>query len=130
DYFEENEDRLPEICHGVRTAQGRLKKYYSGTDKPPIYSVLTALHPALRYHYWSNQDWGSKLEGAAKGHVRSVWTRNYSTETDDHNDDDLTLPLPDPDDSSELALLGFTGWRKEGDELEGFAACPMVEELP
>ncbi|KAF9087129.1 hypothetical protein BGX27_002988, partial [Mortierella sp. AM989] len=71
-----------------------------------------------------------ELEDAAKDHVRSVWTRNYSMETEDHDYDNLNLPLLDPDDNSELAILGFTGWRKEGDELEGFAASPIVKELP
>lgn len=132
DYIEKNEDRLPEICRGAKAAQEKLKKYYSATDKSPIYSVVTALHPAMRYHYWSNQEWGSELEDAAKDAVRSVWNRDYSMETEDHDDDheDLTLPLLDPDDNSELALLGFTGRRKEGDELEGFAASPTVKELP
>ena len=56
DYFmKSNKKRSPDICHAANTAYKKLAKYYAATDKSLIYSVATAIHPAMRFRYWSDQ---------------------------------------------------------------------------
>ncbi|KAI8600212.1 hypothetical protein EDD21DRAFT_139470 [Dissophora ornata] len=56
-FIRNNEERLPDICHGARAAYNKLSQYYAATDNSPISSVATAIHPAMRFQYWSDQRW-------------------------------------------------------------------------
>jgi hypothetical protein len=125
-FIKTNKDRYPDICRGAKAAHDKLRKYYRVTDESPIYSVATAIHPAMRYHYWTKQQWGSKYEKMAKSTVKDVWINQYAVDTSE----DDTQPFPDPsEDDLELSLLGFTTSPK-GDELEEFATGPTVIKTP
>jgi hypothetical protein len=126
EFIKINKERLPDICRGAQAAYEKLSKYYSATDNSPIYSVATAIHPAMRFQYWSDQRWGSKYEKIARKTVRNVWTDQYVED----NSQDLTQPFPDPGDNDlELSLLGFTN-KQKGDELEEFVLGSIVRETP
>jgi hypothetical protein len=128
-FLRDNKERLPDICCGAQAAYDKLKKYYAATDDSPIYSVATAIHPAMRFRYWTDQRWGAKYERTAKRSVRTVWTDQYARVD---TGEDLTQPLPDPSECEgdvELALLGMTG-QPDGDELESFVSSPVVRETP
>ncbi|KAF9185693.1 hypothetical protein BGZ49_004259, partial [Haplosporangium sp. Z 27] len=125
-FMEQNKDRLPDIYQGAKAAYNKLSQYYSATDNSPIYSVATAIHPAMRFQYWSDQKWGLKYERCAKKAVRSEWKDQYAPNTSEV----LTQPfLEDSDGDIELALLGFTK-KPKGDELEEFVSSPTVMETP
>lgn len=53
-FIEENRQRLPDICRGAEAAHAKFAQYYAATDNSPIYSVATAIHPAMRFQYWSD----------------------------------------------------------------------------
>jgi len=126
DFIKSNKERHPDICRGAQAAYKKLSKYYAATDNSPIYSVATAIHPAMRFQYWTDQRWGSKYEKIAKKTVRNVWIDQYAQDTSQ----DLTQPLPDPsEDDLELSLLGFSS-KPKGDELEEFVSGPTVRETP
>ncbi|KAF9943600.1 hypothetical protein BGZ70_005728, partial [Mortierella alpina] len=57
DFLQADGDRTPDLCRGVRAAYDKLKKYYTNTDSTPIYAVATALHPAMRFKYWAQEEW-------------------------------------------------------------------------
>ena len=69
DFVKNNKERFPDICHGAQAAYNKLGQYYAATDNSPIYSVATAIHPAMRFKYWTDQRWGVKYENAAKKSV-------------------------------------------------------------
>ncbi|KAG0195132.1 hypothetical protein BGX33_004162, partial [Mortierella sp. NVP41] len=58
-FMDQNRDRLPDICQGAKAAYDKLSQYYAATDNSPIYSVATAIHPAMRFQYWYDQRWGA-----------------------------------------------------------------------
>lgn len=68
-YINNNKARLPDICHGAQAAYNKLKQYYAATDKSPIYSVATAVHPAMHFQYWDDQEWEDKYMRTAKESV-------------------------------------------------------------
>lgn len=117
-----NRTQHPDLCQGVKAAYDKLRKYYADTDKSPIYSVATAVHPFMRFQYWTDEKWGPVYERNARELVRNVWTRHYA-ETAINLEDELTQPLPDSDDDDdvELRLLGMTNQPKE-DDLELFVS--------
>lgn len=124
-FMKDNKDRLPEICRGAKAAYDKLGYYYAATDNSPIYSVATAIHPAMRFQYWTDQRWGSKYEKSAKKAVRDAW-REYAASTSE----DLTQPSLDAsNDDIELALLGMIK-KPKADELEEFVSSPKVMETP
>ncbi|KAF9920641.1 hypothetical protein BGZ67_001099, partial [Mortierella alpina] len=88
-FMDENRDRLPDICSGAQAAYDKLKKYYAATDESPIYSVATAIHPAMRFKYWADQNWGAKYERTAKKSVRTMWTGQYAHAAADSDDEEL-----------------------------------------
>ncbi|KAF9922411.1 hypothetical protein BGZ67_010561 [Mortierella alpina] len=91
DFRTENSDRLPDICRGAEAAYEKLRKYYSATDSSPMYSVATAVHPAMRFRYWSDQQWGLDYERTAKESVRTVWRDTYTDGATDSDDDEVTV---------------------------------------
>ncbi|KAG9061078.1 hypothetical protein KI688_007707 [Linnemannia hyalina] len=103
DFVERNKERLPDVCLGATAAYNKLKKYYAATDRSPIYSVATALHPAMRFKYWSDQNWGAR-----------------------NDPNELILLDTDIDNTdAELLLLGMTTASK-GDQLEEFVTGPLL----
>ncbi|KAF9367636.1 hypothetical protein BGX21_007192, partial [Mortierella sp. AD011] len=125
-YIKNNKERFPDICSGAKAAYEKLSQYYAATDDSPIYSVATAIHPAMRFRYWTDQRWGAKYERQARKTVRDAWHSHYAANTND----ELTQPLPEPaNDDFELDLLGFTD-RPKDDELEEFVSNPIVKETP
>jgi len=125
-YIKRNRVRHPDICRGAKAAYDKLKKYYAATDKSPIYSVVTALHPAMRFHYWIQEKWEDEYVISAKETVRTAWADGYAPDLSE----DLTLPYTPVSDNSELALLGMAGRQVQGDELEGFVASPTTSMTP
>ncbi|KAF9148326.1 hypothetical protein DFQ26_002416, partial [Actinomortierella ambigua] len=107
----------PDICRGAQTAWLKLRKYYNATDESPIYAVVTALHPSMRYSYWS--EWEPVYDNAAKEAVRSVW-RTYYRPNDQPTQQQPHTP---EDDNIELRLLGKRK-SSEVDQLESFATAP------
>jgi hypothetical protein len=69
---------LPDLCCGADAAYSKLKTYYIQTDKSPIYAIATALHPGLRFEYWTNQNWGRTYEASAQKMVRDYWSTLYN----------------------------------------------------
>ncbi|KAF9553853.1 hypothetical protein EC968_010055, partial [Mortierella alpina] len=123
DFLLLNEGHFPDICQGVSAAYEKLKKYYADTDKSPIYSIATAVHPAMRFQYWTEEKWGSEYENNARQAVRTVWTRQYANIPIDL-EDQATQPLSDSDDDDdvELRLLGMTKRLPQEDDLELFVS--------
>jgi hypothetical protein len=105
-FIKENRQRLPNICRGADAARANLAQYYAATDNSPIYSVATAIHPAMRFQYWSDQQWKATYESNAKKAVRSAWKERYSC----NNCETATEPpILDPhSDNMELTLLGLS----------------------
>ncbi|KAF9964050.1 hypothetical protein BGZ73_002079, partial [Actinomortierella ambigua] len=99
------------------------------TDNTPIYSVVAAVHPAMRYKYWSQQKWGTKYENNAKKAVRTVWKEQYSQEAEETENNPAELPLDAKDDDADLALLGMSN-SSEVDQLEEFATSQRVKMMP
>ncbi|KAG0318517.1 hypothetical protein BG000_004159 [Podila horticola] len=125
-FIAQNKDRLPDICQGAQAAYDKLAQYYAATDNSPIYSVATAIHPAMCFRYWSDQRWGAKYEKYAKKAVRNVWKAQYTAIT---TADLSPVPLNDSDNELELSLLGYTT-KPKGDELEELVSSPTVLEMP
>jgi hypothetical protein len=123
-FIAQNKERVPDICQGAQAAYDKLGQYYAATDNSPIYSVATAIHPAMRFRYWADQRWGANYEKRAKKTVRRMWKDQYATNTAE----DLTL-LDESESEIELALLGMTK-KPKGDELEEFVSSPTVMEMP
>lgn len=123
--FRDNNVRHPDLDRGVKAAFQKLKKYYAATDKSPIYTVATALHPTMRFKYWSDQKWGH-FEGIAKRTARETWVNQYAEDTSDV----VTQPLQENDDEDEFSLLGFSSTTPMGDELEDFVSRPRIKEKP
>ena len=48
-FIKNNKDHLPDICQGARAAYNKLGQYYAATDNSHIYSVVTAIHPAMGF---------------------------------------------------------------------------------
>ncbi|KAF9404937.1 hypothetical protein BGZ76_006742, partial [Entomortierella beljakovae] len=127
-YRREHKDKYPDICHGALAAYNKLRRYYTATDKLPIYSVATALHPAMRFKYWTDQNWGAEYEGIARQTVRNTWLKQYADVVDLNDAETQSLPDPNNDDD-ELSLLGlYTNVAR--DELEDFVLAPLVREKP
>jgi hypothetical protein len=125
-FIKNHEDRLPDICQGAGAAYAKLGQYYAATDKSPIYSVATAIHPAMRFQYWSDQRWGAKYGNNAKKAVRTLWRDQYVVNTSM----DLTEPSVNADDNDmELTLLELTK-RPKGDQLEEFVSSGTVMAAP
>jgi hypothetical protein len=125
-FIEDNKECHPDICRGADAAYKKLSQYYAATDNSPIYSVATAIHPAMRFQYWADQRWGSKYEKLAKKTVREVWKIHYVVTTDE------SPPQPISginEDNFELSLLGFSEGAR-GDELESFVSSPITRETP
>ncbi|KAF9308041.1 hypothetical protein BG003_011699, partial [Podila horticola] len=55
DFINTNKECLPDICHGAQATHEKFSKYYAATDNSPIYSVATAIHPAMRFQYWTDE---------------------------------------------------------------------------
>ncbi|KAF9148931.1 hypothetical protein DFQ26_002156, partial [Actinomortierella ambigua] len=68
--------RFPALDRAAEAAYEKLKTYYRKTDLSPIYAVVTALDPKLRFGYWKDQEWGP-YEVEAKAAVRQVWRQDY-----------------------------------------------------
>ncbi|KAF9100905.1 hypothetical protein BGX27_000190 [Mortierella sp. AM989] len=111
-FIDQNKDRLPDIYQGAKAAYDKLGQYYAATDNSPIYSVVTAIHPAMCFQYWSDQRWEARYEKDAKQTARNMWKVQYAANTSD----DLTQPRLDAsDDDIELALPGLTKKPKGAD---------------
>lgn len=94
-------------------------------DALPIYSVVTALHPAMHFDYWTDQGWGADYENSAREAVCSVWRTQYQPK-------DLPIQQKErtsEDNNMELILLGKRKQNKV-DQLESFVTAPPVEEMP
>ena len=128
-FIEVYKDRLPDICRGAKAAYNKLSKYYARTDDSPIYSVATAVHPAMRFKYWSDQQWGQKYEKHARKTVRDMWTSQYAAKVNQDAGQTHSEAIEESDDI-ELVLLGFTNKASSSDELEEFVLGPIVRETP
>lgn len=123
DFVTKYDDQYPDLCRGASTALTKLKKYYSRTDTTPIYAIGTAMHPALRYHWWSVQKWEDIYLNDAKNSVRRVWSSQYEKE----NAQSVLTELDAEDDAEifEFQLLGMP-ISTRSNELEEYASGKSV----
>ena len=72
-----NKANLPNLCRRAETGYRKLQKYYGAIDNSPVYAVVTALHPAMRFQYWANKGWDKAFQIEAIQVVRGIWRKHY-----------------------------------------------------
>lgn len=119
DFIDTNDRLYPEICDAARLGKEKLKQYYAATDNSPIYAVATAMHPSMRFHWWSHRSWESEWQDLAKSTVRNVWLKQYEGKYDEPTQ---VLPVGDVNNNNDDD-------GEDDDDLFGAPALPKGSEL-
>ena len=103
----------------------KLDKYYSLTDKSPVYIAALVLCPQWKWSYFED-NWPAEWISAAKEVVQTLWEQDYKpTET--------PIPIPSTQEDPKLKNA-FLKWRAEkkgipiqGDEYIQYLRTPTVD---
>lgn len=128
DFTTENVAAFPDICGGAAVAKAKLIKYYSATDSTSLYAVATAMHPKMRFWWWTKEKWEQQWQDQAQNSVREVWRTRYKN-TQENTTSEIHQTAQDPkddDDDPEDNLLSLE-MTHEGDELEEYVGTRMIK---
>ncbi|KAG0315695.1 hypothetical protein BG000_005111 [Podila horticola] len=124
-----------DLVRGAVAAREKLLQYYRSTDDTPIYAVATAMHPAMRFDWWTRepQNWEKVVADEAKKVVTEIWNTQYKPDPLQAMTEQ-SIPEDGADNSlvAELDLIGapdlqvVTGCR----ELEDYVAATYKRALP
>ena len=75
--------RHTDLHRGAAAAKDKLLQYYRSTDNTPIYAVATAMHPAMRFDWWTRepQNWEKAVADEAKRVVTEIWNNQCKPDT-------------------------------------------------
>jgi hypothetical protein len=99
-----------------------LDKYFSLTDRAPVYVAAVVLHPRHKWNYFTKH-WKAAWIPGARAKVIRMWTEEYKS------DDNLENPIPDHDDDEFERWLSGGGATQPPDEYEDYCTLPLEPEL-
>lgn len=122
---------------GAKAAKDKLLQYYRSTDDTPIYAVATAMHPAMRFDWWTRepQNWETEVVDEAKRAVTEIWSDQYKP--DPHQATAEQTTTQDSIVNASVAELDFLGApdpkaisNTRHCELEEYVAARYARVLP